>query len=61
MAGATSPQLHTEMERETRRTPVRRNKFYEPIKVWESTPVTEAESRLVWSKSKESEDNLVTA
>ncbi len=38
MAGATSPQLQTEMEmvkaiRETRRTPVQRNTFYEPIKV----------------------------
>ena len=49
MAGATSPQLQTEMEmvkaiRETRRTPVQRNTFYEPIKVWESAPTaTEAE------------------
>ena len=36
MAGATSPQLQTEAEmaeatRETRRTPVLRKKFYEPI------------------------------
>ena len=40
MAGATSPQLQTEAEmikaiREAGRTPVQRNTFYEPIKVWE--------------------------
>src|SRR5205807_9441350 len=39
MAGATSPQLQTEAEmikaiRETGRTPVQRNSFYEPIKTW---------------------------
>src|SRR5205823_9232682 len=43
MAGATSPQLQTEMEmvkaiRETRRTPVQRNTFYEPIKVLADAP-----------------------
>lgn len=40
MAGATSPQAQTEAEmvkaiREAGRTPVQRNTFYEPIKVWE--------------------------
>ncbi len=43
MAGAKSPQLHTEAEmlkaiREAGRTPVQRNTFYEPIKVWEDVP-----------------------
>src|SRR3954452_8589640 len=48
MAGATSPQLQTEAEmikaiRETGRTPVQRNTFYEPIKTWDSaTPAGEA-------------------
>jgi aminodeoxyfutalosine synthase len=40
MAGAKSPQLQTEAEmvkaiREAGRTPVQRNTFYEPLKVWE--------------------------
>ncbi len=40
MAGAQSPQLQTEANmvkaiREAGRTPVQRNTFYEPIKVWE--------------------------
>jgi aminodeoxyfutalosine synthase len=40
MAGAKSPQLQTEKElvkaiREAGRTPVQRNTFYEPIKVWD--------------------------
>lgn len=40
MAGAKSPQLQTEANmvkaiREAGRTPVQRNTFYEPIKVWE--------------------------
>ena len=40
MAGARTPQLQTEAEmikaiRETGRTPVQRNTFYEPIKVWD--------------------------
>jgi aminodeoxyfutalosine synthase len=49
MAGAGTPQLQTEAEmikaiRETGRTPVRRNTFYEPIKVWDGAPAaTEAE------------------
>jgi hypothetical protein len=42
------------------RPPVQRNTFYEPIKVWESTPpATEAEPAA--SKSKVLEDNLATA
>ena len=67
MAGAASPQLQTEMEmvkaiRETRRTPVQRNTFYEPIKVLADSPqpsATEAEPPS--SKSKMLEDNLATA
>ena len=65
MAGATSPQLQTETEmvkaiREAGRTPVQRNTFYEPIKVWESSPtVTEAEPPP--NKSKMLENNLATA
>src|SRR5437899_3184540 len=48
MAGARSPQLQTETEmikaiRETGRTPVQRNTFYEPIKVWEKEPPSRTE------------------
>jgi aminodeoxyfutalosine synthase len=65
MAGATSPQLQTEAEmlkaiREAGRTPVQRNTFYEPIKVWESSP-TAAETEPPPGKSKLLEDNLATA
>src|SRR5215469_11471531 len=47
MAGATSPQLQTEAEmvkaiREAGRTPVQRNTFYEPIKVWDGAASTGA-------------------
>ncbi len=47
MAGAQSPQLHTEAEmlkaiREAGRSPVQRNTFYEPIKVWADAPPTAA-------------------
>ena len=43
MAGATSPQLQTEADmvkaiRETGRTPVQRDTFYEPLRVWEPLP-----------------------
>ena len=43
MAGARTPRLQTEAEmvkaiRETGRTPVQRNTFYEAIKVWEAAP-----------------------
>lgn len=45
MAGATTPQLQTETEmikaiREAGRVPVQRNTFYEPIRVWEETPLS---------------------
>src|SRR5438128_3558635 len=45
MAGAKSPPLQTEAEmikaiREAGRTPVQRNTFYEPIKIWETTGPT---------------------
>ena len=65
MAGATSPQLQTEMEmvkaiRETRRTPVQRNTFYEPIKVWGDAPAA-TETEPPTGKSKVLEDNLATA
>jgi len=64
MAGATSPQLHTEAEmvkaiREAGRVPVQRNSFYDPIKAWESG-VTE-EVKAPDGKSKLLEDNLATA
>jgi aminodeoxyfutalosine synthase len=63
MAGAKSPQLQTEAEmikaiREAGRTPVQRNTFYEPIKVWDSAPVAEAGPPA--NKSKVLEDNLAT-
>ncbi len=68
MAGATSPQLQTEMEmvkaiRETRRTPVQRNTFYEPIKVWAATPtaISQGGTEPPSGKSKLLEDNLATA
>jgi aminodeoxyfutalosine synthase len=64
MAGAQSPQLQTEAEmvkaiRETGCTPVQRNTFYEPIKVWER-PAPEATSPNE-QRSKVLEDNLATA
>ena len=70
MAGARSPQSQTEAEmvkaiRETGRTPVQRNTFYEPIKVWESTPAASealaAGDQSPANKSKLLEDNLATA
>jgi len=65
MAGATSPQLQTEAEmikaiREAGRTPVQRNTFYEPIKVWDAAP-TATEGEPPPNKSKVLEDNLATA
>jgi aminodeoxyfutalosine synthase len=64
MAGANSPQQQTEAElvktiREAGRTPVQRNTFYEPIKVWEAAGDSEAAQ--VSSKSKLLADNLATA
>ena len=64
MAGATSPQLQTESDmvkaiRETGRTPVQRNTFYEPIKVLENSPAPAATENPAHSKVLE--DNLATA
>ena len=67
MAGARSPQLQTEAAmvkaiRETGRTPVQRNTFYEPIKILaDGHPPTTTESELPAGKSKLLEDNLATA
>ncbi len=67
MAGATSPQLQTEAEmikaiREAGRTPVQRNTFYEPIKVFaDGHPPTANEAEPPSGKSKVLEDNLATA
>jgi len=65
MAGATSPQLQTEADmikaiRETGLTPVQRNTFYEPIKVFEKAPAA-AEPLENPAHSKVLEDNLATA
>jgi len=65
MAGATSPQLQTEAQmlkaiREAGRTPVQRNTFYEPIKVWDDAAAS-AEDGSTSGKSKMLEDNLATA
>jgi len=64
MAGAKSPQVQTEAEmikaiREAGCTPVQRNTFYEPIKVWDAAspaPLHPSDQR-----SKVLEDNLATA
>jgi aminodeoxyfutalosine synthase len=66
MAGATSPQLQTETEmikaiRETGRTPVQRNTFYEPIKVLAETNQAGGEAPENLAHSKVLEDNLATA
>ena len=64
MAGATSPQQQTEAAlvkaiREAGRTPVQRNTFYEPIKVWE--PLPPAVNETDGQRSKMLDDNLATA
>jgi len=64
MAGARSPQLQTENEmvkaiREANRIPVQRDTFYQPIKVWDGTPV--AESDPGGQRSTVLENNLATA
>jgi aminodeoxyfutalosine synthase len=64
MAGATSPQLQSEAEmvkaiREAGLTPVQRNTFYEPIKVWDSPRI--AESGTSDGQASMLEKNLVTA
>ncbi len=66
MAGATSPQLQTEMDmlkaiREAGRIPVQRNTFYEPIRVLEKPLQAATESNEDSSRSKVLEDNLATA
>jgi len=66
MAGATSPQLQTESDmikaiRETGRTPVQRNTFYEPIKVLAESLQTATEPPENPAHSKVLEDNLATA
>src|SRR5438874_2329922 len=64
MAGAKSPQLQTEAEmvkaiREAGRTPVQRNTFYEPIKMWNGeVPMG---SKTVTGRSDVLEGNLATA
>jgi aminodeoxyfutalosine synthase len=65
MAGAQSPQLQTEAEmvkaiRETGCTPVQRNTFYEPIKVWDG-PLLPAVPSGQTGRSSVLEDNLATA
>jgi aminodeoxyfutalosine synthase len=64
MAGAKSPQLQTEAEmikaiREAGCTPVQRNTFYDPIKVWEAPAPSAAEPND--KRSKVLENNLATA
>ena len=65
MAGAKSPQQQTEAAlvkaiREAGRTPVQRNTFYEPIKVWEEQPAAAAPDASR-NRSKLLDDNLATA
>ncbi len=65
MAGTKSPQMQAEKDlikaiRETGRTPVQRNTFYEPIKVLPDAP-TANEAEPPSGKSKVLEDNLATA
>ena len=66
MAGAKSPQLQTEAEmlkaiREAGRTPVQRNTFYEPIKLWETAgSKSVGTSERAAGRSKVLEQNLAT-
>jgi 2-iminoacetate synthase ThiH len=64
MAGAKSPQLQTEADMvkaisEAGCTPVQRNTFYEPIKVWDGLVPVAAEPND--QRSKVLENNLATA
>jgi aminodeoxyfutalosine synthase len=64
MAGAKTPQLQTEAEmvkliREAGRTPVQRNTFYQPIKVWDSSAANSPDVN--GAKSIVLENNLATA
>lgn len=66
MAGATSPQLQTETDmikaiRETGRTPVQRNTFYEPIKVLADGHQANGDAPENLAHSKVLEANLATA
>ncbi len=66
MAGGPSPQLQAEGDlvkaiRETGRTPVQRNTFYEPIKVWEPSPPATNGPDASAKKSFLLEKNLATA
>jgi len=64
MAAAKSPQLQTaaamiKATREAGCTPVQRNTFYEPIRVWDAPAPTDAEPND--QRSKVLENNLATA
>jgi len=64
MAGGQAPQLQAEADlvkaiRETGRTPVQRNTFYEPIKVWEPQAATSTTNGAA-QKSEVLEKNLAT-
>jgi len=63
MAGATTPQLQSEAEmvkaiRETGRTPVQRDTFYRPVKLWDSPPGEDAPGA---ERSRVLESNLASA
>src|SRR5580692_2123327 len=65
MAGASSPQQQTEAEmvkaiREAGRTPVQRNTFYDPIKVWDN-PDAGTDAKADAERSKVLEENLASA
>jgi aminodeoxyfutalosine synthase len=65
MAGGQAPQLQAEADlvkaiRETGRTPVQRNTFYEPIKMWEALTAAEAGETHA-QKSVVPEQDLTTA
>jgi aminodeoxyfutalosine synthase len=64
MAGATSPQVQTEAEmlkaiRETGRTPVQRDTFYQPVKVWDNPAAPDSTGHD--GRSEILENNLATA
>lgn len=64
MAGAKSPQLQTEAEmlkaiREAGRTPIQRNTFYEPVRVWDD--IKTAETTVNGQPTPLLEKNLATA
>jgi aminodeoxyfutalosine synthase len=66
MAGGQAPQLQAEADlvkaiRETGRTPVQRNTFYEPIKVWEALPAATNGGDASGKPSAVLEKNLATA